>query len=179
MEKNDEDLNEGGSAGPRGDAHPEAAALTFGGGGSVAMVGALSGVAIALGGPAVVLGMGQSLGPVVLTTLVVIALSAGALVALTSAFFGLVIPSKLRSGPWMDPERWRRVAEERRRWHAERWQRRHGYPFAEGEPFAGPGPDRAPGPGAGRGPRRPAPAGPAAAAASAAPEASARRGRRP
>ncbi|HTB21171.1 MAG TPA: hypothetical protein VK914_00545 [bacterium] len=90
-------------------------------------MGTLSGVAIALGGPAVLLSLGQSLGPAVLTTLVVISLAGGALVALTSAFFGLVIPRHLRGGPWMDPDKWRRFAREQRRWHHGRGHWRGGW----------------------------------------------------
>ncbi len=87
------------------------------GGGRVAVAGIVGGFGIAVGGSAVLLGLGQSLGPAVLTVLVVLALVGGGLVCLVSAFFGLVIPRHLGQGPWMDPEKWRRFALERRLWH--------------------------------------------------------------
>lgn len=70
---------------------------------------------MALGGPAILLSLGQGLGQVVLTTLVVLSLLSGATVALVSAFFGLVIPSHLKGGPWLDPDKWRHFAMEHQR----------------------------------------------------------------
>ena len=96
------------------------------GNGLVAVAGAFSGVAIAVGGTATLLALGQSLGPAVLTTLVVLCLAGGSVVCLVSAFFGLVMPRHLRGGPWMDPDKWRRFAEERRRWHHEHGPWRQG-----------------------------------------------------
>jgi hypothetical protein len=94
------------------------------GSGLVAVAGVISGLGIAVGVPAILLSLGQSLGQVVLTVLVVLALAGGALVCLVSAFFGLVIPRHLRGGPWMDPDKWRRFARDHRRWHHGRqWQR--------------------------------------------------------
>jgi hypothetical protein len=85
------------------------------GGGRVAVAGIIGGLGIALGVPAILLSLGQGLGQVVLTVLVVLALLCGATVALVSAFFGLVIPSHLRGGPWLDPDKWRRFAQEQQR----------------------------------------------------------------
>ena len=96
--------------------------VSFGGGGHVAAVGALSGMAIAIGVPWVLLANGQSLGAPVLTTLIIVALCVGGLVSLVSAFFGLVIPRRVH-GRWMDPERWQKFARENRRWKEERWKR--------------------------------------------------------
>jgi hypothetical protein len=112
---------------PGADEKSNQADIRFGSG-MVAVAGVLGGLGIALGGPAVLLSLGQSLGQVVLVILVVLSLAAGALVCLVSAFFGLVIPNHVRSGPWMDPDKWRRFAAERHRRHRERshWGRRHG-----------------------------------------------------
>jgi hypothetical protein len=101
------------------DPSPNEHGVSFGGGGHVAAVGALSGMAIAIGVPWVLLANGQSLGAPVLTTLIIVALCAGGLVSLVSAFFGLVIPRRVH-GRWMDPERWRKFAAENRRWKEER-----------------------------------------------------------
>lgn len=79
-------------------------------------------MAIAIGVPWVLLVNGQTLGAPVLTTLIIVALCAGGLVALVSAFFGLVIPRHVQ-GRWMDPERWQKFARERQRWHGRRpWE---------------------------------------------------------
>ena len=99
-------------------------AVSFGRGGSIAAVGALSGVAIALGGPWVLLAYGQVLGTPILTGLIIGALAMGGLISLVSAFFGLVIPRHVGHGPWMNPERWRHFAEHRRQWRG-----RHGGQF--------------------------------------------------
>jgi hypothetical protein len=75
-------------------------------------------LAIAIGVPWVLLTNGQSLGPHVLTALIIIALCIGGAVSLVSAFFGLVIPRHIH-GRWMDPERWRNFAREREDWARE------------------------------------------------------------
>jgi hypothetical protein len=125
------------------------------GNGMVAVAGAISGMAIALGGTAAVLYLGQGLGAVLQCTLVIIALGGGSLVCLVSAFFGLVMPRHLRGGPWMDPDKWRRFAEERRRWHRDRWHRRYGMGFDGGEDDEDAGrPGRGSSGAQGRGPRR-------------------------
>ncbi len=92
-------------------------AIRFGGS-HVAVAGVFAGMGIALGGPAILLSLGQSLGPVVLTVLVVIALAGGGLVALVSAFFGQVIPSRVHSGPWLDPKQWLMLRGGAAGWHA-------------------------------------------------------------
>ncbi|MGH7441250.1 MAG: hypothetical protein ACREKE_01105 [bacterium] len=94
------------------------AALRFGGG-RVAVAGIVAGLGIALGVPTILLSLGQNLGQVVLTVLVVLALAGGALVCVVSAFFGLVIPRHMHGGPWMDPDRWRRFALEMQRHRGE------------------------------------------------------------
>ena len=109
--------------------------VSFGAGNLVAAVGTLSGMAIALGVPWVLLANGQSLGSPVLTTLIIVALCVGGLVSLTSAFFGLVIPRHVR-GRFMDPEHWRKFAMERERWHMARkhWRSKDWMEDQEEEP---------------------------------------------
>lgn len=87
----------------------------------MATVGVLSGTAIAIGVPWVLLANGQTLGAPVLTTLIIVAIGSGGLVALVSAFFGLVIPRHVQ-GRWMDPERWEKFARQRDK-HRPWWYR--------------------------------------------------------
>jgi hypothetical protein len=63
------------------------------GGKVVAVSGLLAGLGIALGVPAIVLGMGSGLGAVVQTILVMVGIIGGVMVAGIAAFFGAVIPS--------------------------------------------------------------------------------------
>ena len=64
--------------------------------GHVLAVAALfAGVAIAIGVPAVVLGLGHSLTPNMQLWLVVLAICIGGLTSLTAAFFGTVMPSSV------------------------------------------------------------------------------------
>ena len=67
------------------------------GGRMIGIMGLLAGVAIALGLPAIVLIYGQSLGPVVLTVVLILSLMIGGLVAGVAAFFSLVMPSVVES----------------------------------------------------------------------------------
>src|SRR4051812_32108117 len=66
------------------------------------IAGAISGVVMAIGVPWVVLAHGAALGPGTQTALVWVGVIAGALIALTSAFFGLVMPSQV-GGPHGNP----------------------------------------------------------------------------
>jgi hypothetical protein len=82
-------------------------ALSFNTSSAVAIAGALSGAGIAIGAPWVLLANGQSLGPGILTALVILALAIGGGVSLVSAFFGLVMPRHIDRS-WADPERWQK-----------------------------------------------------------------------
>ena len=99
----------------------------------MAVAGALSGVAIALGGTWMVLAYGQGLGTVLCTTLVIVALAVGGGVSLVAAFFGLVMPRHMH-GPWLDPAHWERLRERKRRWREARFRRWGLEPDGLGEP---------------------------------------------
>lgn len=60
-----------------------------------AIPGAISGAVIAIGVPAVTLVLGKSLGPSVQLVVILVGVAIGGLIALTSTFFSLVIPSKV------------------------------------------------------------------------------------
>ncbi len=64
------------------------------------IAGSLSGAAIAIGAPWVLLRYGTVLPGSTLTILVSVAVGAGALITLASAFFGLVLPSQTG---WEEP----------------------------------------------------------------------------
>jgi hypothetical protein len=83
--------------------------VVFGHGNNIAVVGIIGGVALALGLPAVVLVWGQSLGTTLIVILVLCGLGFGGLVALVSAFFGLVMPRQVdgTSPTWWGPEGWK------------------------------------------------------------------------
>ncbi len=66
-----------------------------GAGRGLAIAALFAGVAIAIGVPAVVLGLGRQLTPQMQLWLVVFAVSVGGLTTLTAAFFGTVIPSSV------------------------------------------------------------------------------------
>jgi hypothetical protein len=102
--------------------------LSFNASSAVAIGGALSGASIAVGVPWVLLANGQSLGPSILTALVILAMAIGGGVSLVSAFFGLVMPRHIDRS-WADPERWRKWREFKREMEAESvrgWARRRG-----------------------------------------------------
>lgn len=63
--------------------------------GVVSVAGIIGGVLLSIGIPWVILNYGQVLGPRVETTIVILAICLGCLIALTSAFFGLVMPSNV------------------------------------------------------------------------------------
>jgi len=69
---------------------------------SLAIAALFAGVAIAIGVPAVVLGLGHSLTPTMQLWLVILAVCAGGLTSVIAAFFGTVIPSYV-SGKWDTP----------------------------------------------------------------------------
>ena len=62
---------------------------------SLAIAAVFAGAAIAIGSPAVVLGLGRDLTPTMQLWLTVLAIGAGGLTSLTAAFFGTVLPSSV------------------------------------------------------------------------------------
>lgn len=70
-------------------------AVRFGGHAVPGIAGVIGGVAFAVFVPWVLLSHGQLLGTTVLTTLVMIAVIGGGVIALTAAFFSLVMPSSV------------------------------------------------------------------------------------
>jgi len=68
------------------------------------VAGALSGVAMAIGVPWVLLTHGQALGTSSQTLLVWVGVVLGGAIAFVSAFFGLVMPSQVGSEPWRGPD---------------------------------------------------------------------------
>lgn len=69
--------------------------VRFGGHAVPGIAGVIGGVAFAVLVPWVLLSHGQILGTTVLTTLVMIAVIGGGVIALTAAFFSLVMPSSV------------------------------------------------------------------------------------
>ena len=65
------------------------------GGRLISLSGLATGAGIAIGLPYIILTQGQNLGTGVETTLIIIAMVVGGGVALVSAFFGLVIPTRV------------------------------------------------------------------------------------
>jgi hypothetical protein len=62
---------------------------------SLAIAAVFAGAAIAIGGSAVVLGLGRDLTPTMQLWLTVLAIGTGGLTSLTAAFFGTVMPSSV------------------------------------------------------------------------------------
>jgi hypothetical protein len=62
---------------------------------SLAIAAVIAGAAIAIGSPAVVLGLGHDLTPTMQLWLTVGAIGVGGLTSLTAAFFGTVLPSSV------------------------------------------------------------------------------------
>jgi len=80
--------------------------VRFGGHGLTGLAGVVGGVAFAVLVPWVLLVHGQILGGTVLTTLVMIAVIGGGVIALTAAFFSLVMPSSVgHHNHWDDWEK--------------------------------------------------------------------------
>jgi len=73
--------------------------VEFNNAGGVAVAGILGGVVLGLGASYLALAYGAVLGPKIQTIMVIVGLSLGGLVALTSAFFGLVIPRHVSREP--------------------------------------------------------------------------------
>ncbi len=85
--------------------------VLFGGGTAIAVIGVLGGVGIALGFPWIILAYGQALGPKLLMIFVITGLVIGGLLALTSAFFGLVMPRAMADAPPWHQDDWKEWAE--------------------------------------------------------------------
>lgn len=73
--------------------------VEFSNAGCVAVAGILGGVVLGLGASYLALAYGAVLGPKIQTVMVIVGLGLGGLVALTSAFFGLVIPRHVSKEP--------------------------------------------------------------------------------
>ena len=89
--------------------------LSFGNGSSVSVVGVLSGAAICIAVPYVVLAQGHDLGAGIQTALVIASLVMGGSVSIVSAFFGLVMPRRI-PGAWTRAEHWKGWAQRGRQW---------------------------------------------------------------
>jgi hypothetical protein len=72
--------------------------VTFGRGDLIGMTGIIGGVVLALGFSWIVLAYGQALGATLTVIFVLAGLLMGGLVALVSAFFGLVMPRQVGGG---------------------------------------------------------------------------------
>ncbi len=79
------------------------------------VVGVLSGVAISIGVPYVVLAQGANLGSGVQTALIIAALVVGGSVSIASAVLGLVMPRRI-PGAWTRAEHWKGWARQGREW---------------------------------------------------------------
>lgn len=88
--------------------------VQFGTGNAIAVTGILAGVAIALGFAWIVLEHGQVLGSTLVVIFVLSALFIGGVVALVSAFFGLVMPRQVDGGAPFGRYPWRHWA--RKHW---------------------------------------------------------------
>jgi hypothetical protein len=73
--------------------------VEFSNAGCVAVAGILGGVVLGLGASYLALAYGAVLGPKIQTVMVIVGLGLGGLVALTSAFFGLVVPKHVSREP--------------------------------------------------------------------------------
>ena len=94
--------------------------VSFAEGNYIAMTGILGGVALALGFAWIVMAYGQTLGPTHQVLFLLAGLFMGGLVALTSAFFGLVIPRKVDGGAPGAIGEWIRWGMERKNWSEKR-----------------------------------------------------------
>jgi hypothetical protein len=107
--------------------------VVFGSGSEIAVTGIIGGVVLALGFPWIVLAYGQALGPTLIVVFVLTGLILGGLVALTAAFFGLVMPRQVGGSTpsWWGPEGWKASWEndwadladvDWKHWSAEDWK---------------------------------------------------------
>jgi len=96
--------------------------VSFGNGSTIAVTGIIGGVALALGFPLVVLAFGQSLGSTLLVVFVISGLVVGGLIALTSAFFGLVMPRQVGGGLPGEVKDWMKLGMEWKKWSEKDWK---------------------------------------------------------
>ncbi len=96
--------------------------VLFGEGNHIAVTGIVGGVVLALGFSWIVLAYGQALGSTLLVIFVLSGLIAGGLVALTSAFFGLVMPRQVDGGAPGAIKDWIRLGLERKNWSEKDWK---------------------------------------------------------
>jgi hypothetical protein len=96
--------------------------VAFGDGSKIAITGIIGGVILAIGFPTVVLVYGQALGPTFLMIFVLSGLAIGGLVALTAAFFGLVLPRQV-GGETGNLNDWIKWGIERKNWSEEDWKK--------------------------------------------------------
>jgi hypothetical protein len=105
--------------------------VSFAAGSAIAVTGIIGGVCLALGLTWLVLAYGQTLGPTLVVIFILVGLLVGGVVALVSAFFGLIMPRQVGGGvpPWMLRElkhwihhhrRWKNVDWEH--WSEEDWK---------------------------------------------------------
>jgi len=105
--------------------------VSFAAGSAIAVTGILGGVGLALGLTWLVLAYGQTLGTTLVVIFILVGLVLGFVVALVSAFFGLIMPRQVGGGvpPWLIKEikywvshhkRW--DEEDRKNWSEEDWK---------------------------------------------------------
>ena len=81
--------------------------IRFGSHAAAGVAGVMGGVLFAVAVPWVLLTHGQILGTTILTTLVMIAVIGGGVIALTAAFFSLVMPSSVNhENNWEKWDKW-------------------------------------------------------------------------
>jgi hypothetical protein len=102
--------------------------ICFGGGNPTGAFGILGGVLIALGVPYIALAYGQPLGTGAQITIAIIGAASGALVSLVSAFFAIVMPSRI-AGRMMNPEHWMRMAQMAHAHKHAKWEARYAARF--------------------------------------------------
>jgi hypothetical protein len=108
--------------------------ICFGGGNSTGAAGVVGGVLIALGVPFIALAYGQALGVAAQITIAIIGAASGALVCLVSAFFGIVMPSRI-AGHMMNPDPWMRWAQLAHAHKSARWEARYAARFGHRPPM--------------------------------------------
>jgi len=97
--------------------------VSFAAGSAIAVTGIIGGVGLALGLTWLVLAYGQTLGPTLVVIFILVGLVLGGVVALVSAFFGLIMPRQVGGGvpSWLIKEikYWIRS---HRRWDEVDWE---------------------------------------------------------
>ncbi len=96
--------------------------VSFGEGNFIAVTGIIGGVVLALGFSWITMAYGQALGPKLIVLFVLSGLILGGLVALTSAFFGLVMPRQVDGGAPGAIGDWIKWGIERKNWTEKDWK---------------------------------------------------------